>query len=422
MSKRRNRKGKKKASRNATQSKPSNLNPAVNSAVRMIGNAIGNAIAPGFGGPFGSNIANEGHKLFKRVTGMGDYQIRNNTLKGQVPHFGSSKRSIRIQNREYVSDITSGASGAFSIIKKLLIYPTNPDLFPWLSGVAPNYAEYRIHGMLFQYVTTSVDALNSTNTALGKVIMSTQYDPLSVEFHSASEMQNHEFSTVIKPSEETMHMIECDPKQTVLEHLYVRQPDQSLSVGDSRMYDFAKFYLAISGMQASNVTVGELWVTYDIEFFKPRLPALSSPAYKLQWYQATGLDGQFNIIAGVPTELSNIPGHALSYDSGTQTITFPQSFYGYIRYDLTAMSPTNAMAGISQTNPTFSSTITAVPNIMAPSAFVGAPGNVSANNTYYEGGYYLVAGGGSLILNTTAPVTNDLHTLLSITLVHNPSI
>ena len=42
------------------------------------------------------------------------------------------------------------------------------------------------------------------------------------------------------------------------------------------MYDLGKFQLATEGMQAASGNVGELWVTYEVEFFKQQLGSAAS--------------------------------------------------------------------------------------------------------------------------------------------------
>lgn len=54
----------------------------------------------------------------------------------------------------------------------------------------------------------SADALNSVNTALGQVIMATDYNAANPPFGQKSEMENYEFGQSCKPSESQIHPIE----------------------------------------------------------------------------------------------------------------------------------------------------------------------------------------------------------------------
>lgn len=70
-----------------------------------------------------------------------------------------------------MSDVISSSAGVFNgLVYK--INPGNPETFPWLSSIASNFEAYRIEGLVFEYKTMSADALNSTNTALGQIILS----------------------------------------------------------------------------------------------------------------------------------------------------------------------------------------------------------------------------------------------------------
>lgn len=58
-----------------------------------------------------------------------------------------------------------------------------------------------IEGMYLEYRTMSADALNSTNTALGQVIMSAQYNAGNPDFTNKQEMENYEGGVSVKPSQ-----------------------------------------------------------------------------------------------------------------------------------------------------------------------------------------------------------------------------
>jgi len=83
-------------------------------------------------------------------------------------------------------------------------------------------------------------------------------------------MENYEFSQACVPFESALHPIECDPKQTQCNGIFnVRIP---IAIpGDLRLYDIGRFSIATQGMQAANINIGELWVTYKVCLLKPRL-------------------------------------------------------------------------------------------------------------------------------------------------------
>ena len=136
-----------------------------------------------------------------------------------------STREVVISHREYIGDVVSGPAGTFSL-QSYKINPGNPLTFPWLSSIASNFQQYRMQGCVFEFKTTSADALNSVNTALGQIIMATNYNVVQGDFQSKYEMENTEFANSCKPSASMMHAIECAKHLTVLDELYVAPEGQ----------------------------------------------------------------------------------------------------------------------------------------------------------------------------------------------------
>jgi len=264
----------------------SNAPPAVRNAfgagineLSAIPRSIGNAAGYGISG-----IADFVGSKLGSIFGQGDYVMPGYTpaqnslvLSGATPQVISSiDREFNIRFREYIGDVTTGAANTFSITE-YPIQPGLPDTFPWLSQVAANFEQYRINGMIFEFKSLSADALNSTNTALGSVIMATEYNSVNSGFTSKQQMENHEFSVSAKQSCSVLHPIECKRSQTPVSELYVRNTTPA-SNSDLRLYDLGKFYIATSGQQATAINIGELWVTYDVTFLKPNqaYPILSA--------------------------------------------------------------------------------------------------------------------------------------------------
>lgn len=214
------------------------------------------------------------------IRGFGAYKIGNNSvLAGGMspPMIVNSVRSggMIVRHREYLRDIT--ASNLFKGTT-FTINPGLPETFPWLAQIAGSFEQYRMRGLLFEYKTTSSDTIlsSATSTALGTVVMGTQYNVLDEPFDNKFEMENYEFSNSSKPSLSMIHPIECAKSQTPISLLYVRTPSTDTSKGDPRLYDLAKFTIATVGMQGqfntpqqNNAAIGELWCTYEVEFFKP---------------------------------------------------------------------------------------------------------------------------------------------------------
>lgn len=235
-----------------------------------------------FLGPKGAAIGTAAGSMLSRITGVGDYKVKSNSImtdttsfSGEVPAFGKTDNSTRIRHREFITDITVGATPSSFTNTAYVISPSNATLFPWLSSLAQNYQQYRIHGMVFVFKSTTSDY--SAAGALGKVAMATNYNVRDSNFANMQELENAEFSVSGKPSFSRVHPIECAPNNGTPLVKWVRDAQYDASGGDDRLYDVGKFQFATQGLPSSsaNATIGELWVTYDIEFFKPiinRLP------------------------------------------------------------------------------------------------------------------------------------------------------
>lgn len=222
----------------------------------------------------GESLGNAAHNLFKSVTGLGAYSVRRNVfMEGRLPEVinvpAGGGTVIRFQ--EYLGDVvTSSVAGNFNI-QSFNINAANPITFPFLSQIAANYEQYDFEGLLYSFQSTSADALNSVNTALGSVMMATQYDINDAVFTSKLEMLNYEYASVVKPSESCLHMVECDPRQTTVNELYTLYNLSPPANSDSRLYNLGRFSVATQGFQGTSVNVGQLHVTYQVRLLKPKL-------------------------------------------------------------------------------------------------------------------------------------------------------
>lgn len=179
-----------------------------------------------------------------------------------------------VTHKEYIKDVQG--STAFTMTE----LPLNPGLgssFPWLAQMADAYEEYRIKGMVFEFkslsseFTVSANVATANNGALGAVIMATNYNAArSPAFNNKKEMENYEHAQSAPPTKSMIHAIETKGQGTVLKTLYLRTG--SIEPGtDIRLYDIGNFCIATQGMQESvGATIGELWVAYEVEFYKPR--------------------------------------------------------------------------------------------------------------------------------------------------------
>jgi hypothetical protein len=234
-----------------------------------LGGGLADEFLPGMMGKILNKAANA---LATTITGHGDYNLRTNSLinanprASRMPNFsGSAHTSVR--HAEFVGYINS--SVAFSE-QTFELSPTNVLLFPWLSSIANNYEKYRLHGACFMFVSTSASAIGSTNTALGEVMIATQYDVNRNEFASPEAMKQTHFVSSGPPSEDMLHGIECNEFSNNWFFTDPNSSDANATI-DRRFHDCAEVTIGTYGAQAASV-IGELYIIYDIEFSCPSLP------------------------------------------------------------------------------------------------------------------------------------------------------
>lgn len=283
-----------------------------------LGGAAGSFVGGPIGGVIGAGLGGLAQGLLKHITGFGDYNVAVNTLMGEgfspSELINMSKNAVCLRHREYITDIV--ASADFSV----QAFPINPGMeqsFPWLAGVANNFEEYMITGMIYEFKTLSADYTTASSAALGYVAMATQYNALLPDFVDKIHLENYEFSNSAKPSETFIHPIECKRSLNPVSQLYVRSQAVEANA-DARLYDLGKFQIATGGNSGTGV-LGELWCTYEICLFKPKLVEIDDALLSSHW-QLNSAANASPLGAAVATYLS---GSNLPCVLTATTITWP---------------------------------------------------------------------------------------------------
>lgn len=274
------------------------------------------------GSKIGSFLGHGAQQLLKAITGFGDYNIESNSImQGGIspPEIVNTvqKNGFIVRHREYIADISASTSFAVQT------FDINPGLngsFPYLSQIAKAFELYRLRGLVYEFKSMSSDAVlsSSASSALGTVAMATQYNSLNPAFTSLIQLENHEFANASKPSCDFYHPVECKRSEIPNTELYIRTgavPDG----GDIRWFDLGQFNIATAGMQNATGVIGQLWCTYEVEFYQARYDA------------PTGIltDHIFNSSCngGSPLGASHSfsAGNSIGLSLTSTTITFPNS-------------------------------------------------------------------------------------------------
>lgn len=301
---------------------------ALGQVLRTLGGLGGGAL----GGMIGQSAAGSGlgtglGATISRWLGAGDYTVSQNSIisasqrsSNSIPAMHKSGQSITVRHKEFVCAITGSVD--FAVQRFFLLQPGDNNTFPWLSGVANKFQQYRVKGMVFHYVPTSGHAVSSTNPAIGSVLIQTSYRANDSPPASKVEMLNEYWACESSPAEAFVHPIECAPKENPFQIHYTRT--KPVPASDSPLlYDLGVTYVATQGMQGAN-PVGDLWVTYEIELIKPQI--------------ASSVTGDvFSGALMVPSPTAGFPfsvgaltatGQAIPFSVNTRTISFPIGLLG----------------------------------------------------------------------------------------------
>lgn len=234
------------------------------------------------GGAVGAKLGNRkagdsvGH-LLGRIMGTGDYTVKTNslaTIGGAVdsaPTFVRAGRGMRVTHREYIGlVVASPTANLFSLTS----YSINPGMwksFPWLSQIAANFDQWQPNGMVVTY--KSLSSTYSGTSSLGTVVLASDYDVYDAPYANKIEMENSEFCVSGNCARDLIHPIECNLRERFTKVLNVRH--SAPTSGDSlRFYDLCNFQVATQGATAGQVC-GELWLSYDITFYKEQIGSLT---------------------------------------------------------------------------------------------------------------------------------------------------
>lgn len=310
------------------------------------------------------------------ISGQGDYVVGKHirdrgVMRDTVRHRGvkgvaarkikMEKGEMCIEHSEYVGDLISSATtGTTNFVSQLYgINPGNPDTFPWLSSVAINFQDYRFRKLVFEYrplISESTSTSAATLTSMGSVILATQYDSIIGSYNNKVTMENSDFAISIKPSSKCLHAVECNPRFNPLGVLYVSGGSATSSTGvsgqDIRMQNLGLFQISSANIPiASNTALdlGEIWVHYEVELYKPILNAgltnVLSAHYKLVSPTNTAPLG-----ASTTTAFDNI---GLTVSTSSKTISFPINSTGQF---LLSWAVLGTSPGAAMTVPAFAAT------------------------------------------------------------------
>jgi len=237
---------------------------------------------------------------------------QNGTATSKDFTFSSTgSASFRVQKREFIAQIVAPAENPDAFNQtQFRIQPTDPGSFPWVSSIAKLFTEYKLHGAIYTYETTSSNY--SANMGLGTVALATQYNANTLPFADMNSVLQSAYHTRGNPSETLLHGIECDPDLQASDRLFTRRDGTD---GPPNLYDHGVLTIATEGLPAADVGLGRLYVTYDIEFSLPEL------MIKPPWMNSVGLIQDPGVLTtnpplGPSLSLAASPGSDMTVGAG----------------------------------------------------------------------------------------------------------
>lgn len=314
------------------------------SALRALGGLGGGALGSLVGMQSGgSSLGSSLGASLSKWLGSGDYTVGTNsivthTLRGtnSIPSMHNNGQSVVVRHKEFVTEVRGSTS--FLVRASFDLNPGRHETFPWLAGVASRFQEYRIKGLVWHYVPSSGAAVSGTNAALGTVMLQTSYRSNDTPPSDKNEVLNEYWSSESVPSEPFCHPIECDPKENPFNVQYVRT--DSVPSGDSKLlYDLGQTHLCVSGQQADDTVLGDLWCTYEIELKKPIIESNVTSvarACDILYFGTITSSSYFNGIAS--------RRGTLECSANVKTLSFPAQLTGVFLVTVTLLASTSFTA------------------------------------------------------------------------------
>ncbi|CAF4515546.1 unnamed protein product, partial [Didymodactylos carnosus] len=150
---------------------------------------------------------------------------------------------------------------------------------------------------------------------------------------------------------------------------------------DARLYDWGQFSIATQGMATGGQNQGELWCTYDIELFKPKLTQ-GQYGYEINTFH-TALATTASATNYFPPSFTYFNNMAMVV--GASTLTFPQAIVTGV-YRITYYI--SGSSGATST-PSFTATSNCA---LGPGVFHGTQSSSAATLGPQNTGYFVLIG------------------------------
>ena len=189
--------------------------------------------------------------------------------------------SVRIKKKEYLGAI---AGSDLIAIRSLVLNAGDPATFPSLSRHAMNFEQYKMHGLIFWFKSTSGESTATASTNIGEVIMCSVSDSEEPVPTTKQHMLETDKPVTAKPSLSSCYGVECADSKV----LRIRHGDPNEASADNTTFDMGRFFIGVEGANILSTRVGELWVSYDCTLIRSRDPrGLETLAFRQRFIKGT---------------------------------------------------------------------------------------------------------------------------------------
>jgi len=215
-----------------------------------------------------------------------------------------------------------------------------------------NYEQYEAKGMIVTFVPLVSDSNQSG--IMGSVIISANQNSGAGKCTTKQQQLEMDGVQTGRICDKVIIGIECDPKQHSGSNLLYTRSGPVPSGQDVKTYDLALLQVATSGIPSSvypsGTVLGEIWISYDLEFSSPRMYSglgMAIPCDRFQVYSgAAGSTAAMPLGTAPNRSIYNSLGGTLGNNGTNNVYTFPDNFVGTVRLMFSLVGSVEATASI----------------------------------------------------------------------------
>lgn len=203
--------------------------------------------------------------------GHGDYHLSPETIKSNSLYSGASMVPTFQNTAQHGTIVTRRESlGIFesntSFDLRSIVFNPGMSEFSWVSRIAGAWQRYKVHGAIVEWVPRVPEI--STNAG-GSVVLSARYDLTTAAPRSIVEAEVGFGAITGRPMDKMIMPIECKNSMNPTNVLNVRFGANLPTGANAQFFDHCIIDVSINGQASAGTVIGEVFITYDIEFMMP---------------------------------------------------------------------------------------------------------------------------------------------------------